>query len=132
MFETRFISWGISRWLLFFMGIFPLLFVLGFHTVSPELVVVGLLVAVLWVFFISRGFYRFIQIYFWAMMCGLTLEMILALREKNFILMLIGIICVLTFLLFFQWLEKQTRRAQHHPNIRWFEGLPQFFSSCSG
>lgn len=127
MFETRFVSWGISRWLLFLMGIFPLLFILAFYSVSPELIVAGLLVAVLWVFFLSRGFYRFTKIYFWGILCGLTLELILALRDKNFMQMLVGLLCVLTFLGFFQWLEKQMGLAQHNPGIRWFEGLPSFF-----
>ncbi len=127
MFETRFISWGISRWILFLMGIFPLLFVSAFHFISPELIIAGLLLAVLWVFFLSRGFYRFTKFYFWCLLSGLTLELILALRDKNFFQMGIGIACVITFLAFFQWLERQMGRAQHNPGIRWFEGLPQFF-----
>lgn len=125
--NTRFISWGISRLILFFMGILPLLFALTFHAVSPEMIVLGLLVAVLWVFFLSRGFYRFTKVYFWTVLTGLTLELIFALRDKNFFQMTCGIVCVATFLASFQWLERQMGLAQHNPGIKWFEGLPQFF-----
>ena len=100
---------------------------MAFHTVSLGLVVIGLLVAVLWVFFLSRGFYRFTRIYFGTVLFGLTFELILALRDKNFAQMITGIVCVITFLAMFNWLENQMNRAQHNPGIRWFEGLPQFF-----
>jgi hypothetical protein len=58
---------------------------------------------------------------------GLTLELIFALRDKNFLQMIAGILSVVAFLTFFQWLEKQMALAQHNPGIRWYEGLPQFF-----
>jgi len=125
--NARFVSWGISRALLFFMGVLPLLFVLAFHVVTPIVIGIGLLVAVLWVFFLSRGFYRFTQFYFWTILAGLTMELVFALRDKNFFQMTSGIVCVAVFLIFFQWLEKQIALAQHNPGIRWYEGLPQFF-----
>ena len=128
MFETRFVSWGISRAVLLFMGVLPLLFILAFHTVSMPLVVMGLSIALLWVFFLTRGYYRFTQLYFGSVLFGLTLELILALRDKNFVQMMTGIICVITFLAMFYWLEGQMKRAQHNPGVQWFEGLPQFFT----
>lgn len=127
MFENRFFSWGISTRILFFIGIFPLLFVLVFHPISPEWVVMGILFAVFWVFILSRGFYRFSKYFFSSVLLGLTLELIIALRDKNYIQMTMGIICVIAFMSLFYWLEGQMKRAQHNPGIRWYEGLPQFF-----
>lgn len=127
MFETRFISWGISRQALFLMGIFPLCFLLTFHSIAPEVVVAGVLLSVLWVFFLSRGFYRFTKIYFWSILGGLTVELVFALRDKNFVQMGFGIASMLAFLGAFHWLEKQMAKAQFNPDIQWFEGLPRFF-----
>lgn len=126
MFETRFLCWGISRWILFFMGVLPVLFVAIFHAIPVEFAVLGLVLAVFWVFFMSRGYYRFSHVYFWTCLSGLTLELIFALREKNFVQMAAGIACVAVFLGLFHWLERQMNRAQHNPDVRWFEGLPQF------
>lgn len=127
MFETRFISWGINRYILFLMGVFPLFFMVAFHSVAPEVIVGGLFLAVLWVFFLSRGIYRFTKIYFWTVLAGFTIELVLALRDKDFVQMSVGILCVVIFLALFHWLERQMERAQHNPAIRWYEGLPQFF-----
>ena len=127
MFDRRFFCWGIPRWILFLMGVLPILFVTLFYKVSPEIVVTGLVLAMLWVFFLSRGLYWVTKLYFWLSLSGLTLELIFALREKNFIQMTSGIVCVAVFLIFFQWLERQMVRAQNNPGILWFEGLPRFF-----
>ncbi len=127
MFEIRFVSWGISRFILLLMGLFPMLFILPFHNSSPELLVSGILLAVAWVFLLSRGFYRFSKVYFWSVLAGLTFELVFALRDKNFIQMITEILCVITFLILFHWLERQLERAQYSPNVKWYEGLPQFF-----
>jgi hypothetical protein len=127
MFETRYVSWGISKVILFVMGLLPLLFVLAFHEVSLELVISGIFLALFWVFVISRGYYQFSKIYFWGVLSVLTVELIFALRDKNFIQMSLGILFVLSLLALFDWLEKQMVRAQYSPGIKWYEGLPQFF-----
>ncbi len=127
MFEMRFFSWGLSRFLLFLIGAFPLAFTFSFHSVRSELLALGLMLAVMWVFFLSRGFYFFTKIYSWLALTGLTLELINALRDKNLLQMIAAIVCVLLFLFSFQWLERQIGKAQYSPDVKWYEGLPKFF-----
>ena len=127
MFEMRFLSWGIPRSILFLMGTFPLAFALVFHSLAPVFLVFGLLVTVLWVFLISRGFYVFTKVYLWCMLAGLSAELVFAFRNRNPIQMIAAMACVLIFLYSFQWLEKQVARACLDPAVKWYEGLPKLF-----
>jgi len=127
LFKFRFQTWGISKSLLFLMGIFPVLFTLAFHPVRPELAAVGVVASIFWVFLLSRGFYILAKLYFWFILSGLTFELVYALKYKNFVQMTTATVCVLIFLFSFQWLERQLARAQYDPDVKWYEGLPKLF-----
>jgi hypothetical protein len=131
MFEMRFFAWGLPRWILFLMGVFPLAFAMVFHSLHPLFLVFGVLLTVCWVFLISRGFYAVTRIYLWLMLSGLSAELVFALKNKNLIQVTAAAICVPVFLYSYHWLEEQIRRAFLAPDVKWYEGLPKFFPRVS-
>jgi hypothetical protein len=127
MFEMRFMSWGLPRSILFLMSVSPILFARIFHDFHSAFLTAGLVLAVFWVFLITRGFYVFSRIYLWLMLSGLSAELVFALRDKNFIQMGAAIVFVLLFLFGYHWLEERIARAQFDPSVQWYEGLPKLY-----
>ena len=126
MVETRFISWSIHPWVLGLIGLYPLLFAFLFHSMTPEGLLIGILGIVFWVFFVTRGLYRWTQIYFWMTLGWFVFELIMAFSQKNIVAMVYGFVGVGGLLVIAHHLSNRFKRSYSHPQIQWFEGLPQF------